>query len=193
MTLLKTIIPALLALFSLTACAQKQNSSDHMIQSNTKERKVLVAYFSATGTTRHVATQIAEAVNGTLLEIEPTEKYTSADLDWHNDQSRSSVEMKDSGARTSIKPDSVNADDYDLILIGYPIWWDLAPTAINTFIESHKLQGKCVALFATSGGSSIDNSATKLEETYPELHWMQPKLLNRPSSQEIRNWFEALQ
>ena len=104
------------------------------------DKKVLVAYFSAMGTTRTVAQEIAIADGGKLYEIVPAQRYTSADLNWHNQQSRSSLEMNASDSRPAIAGETVNLDDYDVVFIGYPIWWNLAPRVVNTFIESHTLQ-----------------------------------------------------
>ena len=108
----------------LTAIAQKQSS------------KTLVAYFSATGTTEKAAKVVAEVTSGTLYEIQPAKKYTSADLDWHDKSSRSSVEMADAKSRPALSSKAENLADYDTIYIGFPIWWNLAPRIINTFIES---------------------------------------------------------
>ena len=127
----------------LTAIAQKQSS------------KTLVAYFSATGTTEKAAKVVAEVSGGTLYEIQPTKKYTSADLDWHDKSSRSSMEMADAKSRPALSSKAANLADYDTVYIGFPIWWNLAPRIINTFIESGDFSGKTVILFATSGGSSI--------------------------------------
>ena len=115
---------------SVSACAHK--SDNNMME----KKKVLVVYFSATGTTASAAQILAKATDGALCEIVPQETYTPADLDWHDQQSRSSVEMADANARPAIKPLKVNPGDFDYVFIGYPIWWDLAPRAVNTFIET---------------------------------------------------------
>ncbi len=114
--------------------------------------------------------------------------YTSADLDWNDKRSRSSVEMNDSKARPAIKGSKENIADYDVVFIGYPIWWNLAPRIINTFIESHDLKGKTVIPFATSGGSSLAGSAAALKKTYPALNWKEGRLLNRADEKSIRAW-----
>lgn len=116
---------------------------------------VLIAYFSATGTTASAAEKLASATGGTLFRITPAQPYTSADLDWNNKQSRSSVEMDDPKARPALKGKVDNLAAYDVVFLGYPIWWGVAPRIINTFIESHDLKGKKLVPFATSGGSSI--------------------------------------
>ena len=153
-----------------------------------EKKKVLVAYFSATGTTRQVAKQIANFADADICEIVPTEPYTSADLDWTNQQSRSSVEMNNPKARPEIKAVSTDVSMYDCVFLGYPIWWDLAPRAVNSFIEATDLAGKIVIPFATSGSSTIANSVTVLKKAYPEIKWQTGKLLNRSSEKEIGTW-----
>ena len=120
--------------------------------------KILVSFFSASGVTKEVASKIAKYTGGDLFEIEPVNKYTNEDLDWTNKQSRSSVEMNNPSSRPEVKNKVSNISDYDTILIGFPVWWDLAPTIINTFIEENNLENKKIYVFATSGGSSVINS-----------------------------------
>lgn len=129
----------------------------------------LVVYYSATGTTKKAATKLANELGGDLLEIIPTELYTSEDLDWTNPNSRSSVEIKDSTCRPSIKDISINLDNYQKIYLGYPIWWDLAPNVVKTFIDSVDLKDKEIITFCTSEGTSLDNSTKDLQNTYPNL------------------------
>lgn len=142
------------------------------------DKKVLVVYFSATGTTARAAEKLAGIVGGELYAITPVQPYTNADLDWHNKQSRSSVEMNDPEVRPAIKGRKENIADYDVVFIGYPIWWNLAPRIINTFIEKHDLKGKTLIPFATSGGNTINNSVVALKKTYPDLDWREGRLLN---------------
>ncbi|MBQ0068541.1 MAG: flavodoxin [Bacteroidales bacterium] len=141
-------------------------------------KKVAVVYFSATGTTEAVAKQLAKEKKAVLLyAIEPAKKYTAADLDWRNKKSRSSVEMNDKNARPALKSKKSLAE-YDVIYIGYPIWWDVAPRIINTFIEQAKLDGKTVIPFATSGGSGIEKSVSELKAAYPKVKWQKGMLKN---------------
>jgi len=142
------------------------------------EAKTLVAYFSATGTTKAAAQQIAKEQKATLWEIEAAEPYTSADLDWRNKQSRSSVEMNDPEARPAIKQ-CTDITPYDTIYIGYPIWWGICPRIINSWIDNNlpQLEGKVLIPFATSGGSTIDKSVEYLRKTYPTLNWQNGKLM----------------
>ncbi len=170
-----------------TATGAQQRQDMNKGKSN---NKILVAYFSATGTTARVAEKLANATGGELYAIAPAKSYTSADLDWNDKQSRSSVEMNDPKSRPGIKGRKENITDYDVVFIGYPIWWDLAPRIINTFIESYDLKGKTVIPFATSGGSSLAGSAAALKKAYPALNWKEGRLLNRADEKSIRNWID---
>ena len=182
---LKFFLLAVLAVFAASACSQ--NKEDKRME----KKKVLVVYFSATGTTRQVAKQIARLADADICEIVPVKPYSDADLDWNNQQSRSSVEMSNPEARPEIKAVSVDVSKYDYIFLGYPIWWDLALRAVNTFIEAADMAGKTVIPFATSGSSGIANSVAVLKKSYPKIKWQTGKLLNRVSEQEIADWFSA--
>ena len=173
----------------VTATFAQQKQDMNSKQSN---HKVLVAYFSATGTTARAAQKVADATGGELYTITPAQPYTDADLDWNDKQSRSSVEMNDPKARPALGYKRSDVSDYDIVFIGYPIWWDLAPRIIDTFIESHDLKGKTVIPFATSGSSSIANSAATLKRTYPALNWKEGKLLNHADEKIIRTWIDRL-
>ena len=153
-----------------------------------EKKKVLVVYFSATGTTRQVAKQIAKIADADICEIAPAKPYTSADLDWTNKQSRSSVEMNSPKARPELKALSVDVSKYDYVFLGYPIWWDLAPRTVNSFIEASDLDGKTMIPFATSGGSTIANSVAQLRKSYPKIKWQTGKLLNSVGEKEMRTW-----
>ena len=124
--------------------------------------KTLVAYFSASGVTAKLAKNLAEAAGADIYEIKPAVPYTDADLNWQDKNSRSSVEMKDKSFRPSIADTDANIADYDTIFVGFPIWWYVAPTIINTFLEAYDFSGKTIILFATSGGSGMGNSAKEL-------------------------------
>ena len=168
---------------SLAACAQDKGEKN-MQTGN----KALVVYFSATGTTAKAARTIAEVTGGTLYEIVPQQAYSSDDLDWNDRQSRSSVEMNDPQARPALKDAEPDVAACDVIFIGYPVWWDQAPRIINTFIESHDLNGKTLVPFATSGGSGITGSVRELKRAYPELEWQDGRLLNGASRNTVQNW-----
>ena len=122
----------------------------------------LVAYFSATGTTARVAEKLSDAIGADLFEIAPEVPYTNEDLDWMNKESRSSIEMRDEKSRPEIAVKRDNMAEYDVIFVGFPIWWYVAPTIINTFLESYDLTGKTVIPFATSGGSGMGKTNEKL-------------------------------
>ncbi|MDY3814480.1 MAG: flavodoxin, partial [Candidatus Copromonas sp.] len=147
--------------------------------------KKLVAYFSAGGTTKKIAEQIAEAGNADLCEITPKVAYTTADLNWMDKKSRSSVEMSDKKFRPEMAGEDVDMGAYDEIILGFPIWWYVAPTIINTFLEKYDLTGKKIVLFATSGGSGFGNTVEELQPSAPGAEIVEGKLLNNMSRQEI--------
>ena len=178
------MLTALLAI-SLSACSQKKTETS-------MKQKVLVAYFSASGTTKGVAQQLAEVAGADLHEIKPEKPYTDADLDWRNKQSRSSVEMQDKQSRPAITGKLQNMRDYSVVYVGFPIWWYTAPTIINTFMESYDFKGKTVIPFATSGGSSIKKACEDLKAAYPDVNWKEGKLLNRISKKELETWVKGL-
>lgn len=153
---------------------------------------ILVVYFSATGTTEGVAKKIASATGGELLEIKPAEGYSSADLDWTDNNSRSSRESANPETRPAIVIEKNDIAKYNVVFLGYPIWWDEAPKVVNSFIESFDFTGKTVVPFATSGSSGIDNSVNVLRKSYPTIKWQQGKLLNRASFDEVKSWVGGL-
>ena len=146
--------------------------------------RVLVSYFSASGETKRVAEKIASTINGDLFEIEPKEKYTDADLDWTNKQSRSSVEMKNKSFRQKMKENNLDISSYDTILIGFPIWWGVCPTVVNTFIESKDFTGKTLIPFCTSGGTGMGYAENDLKKTYPNYNWKEGKRLTGMENDE---------
>lgn len=155
--------------------------------------KILVAYFSCSGTTREAARELAAVANADLFEIVPEQPYTDADLNWNDRQSRSSVEMRDATSRPAIAGRVSDMVRYDVVFIGFPVWWYIAPTIVNTFIESHDLTGKKVVPFATSGGSGIANCEKNLRKAYPEIDWCAGKLLNRHlSEKQFTEWLETI-
>ena len=144
-----------------------------------KDMKTLVVYFSATGTTKAAAQRLAKEYNADLYEITPEVPYTSADLDWRDKNSRSTIEMKDKSSRPAIKGHCDNIADYDVVWIGFPVWWYTAPTIVNTFIEAHDLSGKTLNVFATSGSSDVKGSYNDLKKAYPQYTWCESRLMNR--------------
>lgn len=185
---MKTVLFAAFAAMSLCMSACAQTKKENKVKTN----DILVAYFSATGNTAETAKRIAAATGGDLYEITPEKAYTAADLDWTDKASRSSVEMNDVKSRPAIKGKKLDAGKYNVIFIGYPIWWNLAPRIINTFVENGNIKGKLVIPFATSGGSGIGNSVDELKKAYPEIRWGKGKLLNSASEKAIRAWVETL-
>lgn len=154
--------------------------------------KKLVAYFSASGVTKKVAEMISEVSGYELYEIKPKQAYTKADLNWMDKNSRSSVEMKDKKFRPEIITKDIEMSDYDEIILGFPIWWYVAPTIINTFLEAYDFSGKKITLFATSGGSGFGNTISELKPSAPDADIVEGKLLNNANKQEIENWLKTI-
>lgn len=153
----------------------------------------LVAYFSATGTTAKAAKALAKAAGADLYEIRPAVPYTSADLNWTDKGSRSSVEMNDKHFRPALADTDASIAGHDVIFLGFPIWWYVAPTIINTFLESYDFTGKTVVLFATSGGSGLGRSAAGLRPSAPGARIVDGRLLNgRLSENELKSWIEKM-
>lgn len=154
---------------------------------------ILVAVFSASGVTKRVGEEIARICGGDFFEIVPKDKYTSQDLDWTNKKSRSSVEMNDPSARPKLADGVENMDSYDTVIIGFPIWWGIAPRIIETFLESYDFNGKKIIPFCTSGGSGIGRSDTALHKNVSgDVQWAKGIQINRPNEKDIRNWLETV-
>lgn len=154
--------------------------------------KKLVAYFSASGTTRKIAEMLAAAGEADLYEIVPEKPYSKADLNWMDKQSRSSVEMNDKKYRPKITDTDAGIDQYDEIILGFPIWWYVAPTIINTFLESYDFTGKKIILFATSGGSGFGNTVKELMPSAPDVNFVEGKIFNNVSKQDVEKWIKSL-
>ncbi len=154
--------------------------------------KKLVAYFSASGVTAKAAERLAEAIGADLFEIKPEVPYTDADLNWQNKHSRSSIEMNDPASRPEIAEKLDNMSDYDTIFVGFPIWWYIAPTIINTFIESYDLSGRTLIPFATSGGSGMGKTVEKLKALYPTVNFKEGKIVNGMSAKALKEWANGL-
>ena len=150
--------------------------------------KKLVAYFSASGTTKKVAERLAKAAGADLFEIKPAIPYTSADLNWMDKKSRSSVEMNDPDSRPEIAETMPNMADYDTVFIGFPIWWYVAPHIIHTFLESYDFTGKTLVPFATSGGSGMGRTVDELRKLFPNADWKTGKVVNGVSDQALAAW-----
>ena len=154
--------------------------------------KKLVAFFSASGTTRKIAEMIAQAAEADLYEIMPKQPYSKADLNWMDKKSRSSVEMNDKKFRPEITDMDVQIDKYDEILLGFPIWWYVAPTIINTFLEKYDFSGKKIVLFATSGGSGFGNTVSELKPSAPDAVIVDGKVFHKAAKQEIAEWIKSI-
>lgn len=155
-------------------------------------KRVLVAYFSASGTTARVAQKLSEAIHGDLHEIIPAQPYSQAGLNWNNPQSRSSQEMKDKTYRPAIQNEVQNMDDYDVIFIGFPIWWYVAPTIINTFLEQYDLSEKTIIPFATSGGSGMGNTNQELAPSCVNAQLCQGRRFDsQVDANTLKKWAES--
>lgn len=205
---LTAILLILLAGVFLAACAgnsdlAESGTESEVVQSDepgeaeeikeAEETKVLVAYFSATNTTEGVAQTIANGLNADLYEIVPEEPYTDADLDYHDNNSRSTLEMNDPAARPAILGSVENMEQYDIVFIGYPIWWGDAPRIVSTFMESYDFSGKTIIPFCTSGGSGIGSSASNLEELTSGATWLDGQRLHGGDSENtVMEWINGL-
>lgn len=210
---LAVLLFAMLIVFVLVACAgnnagtdrntqdsstapdnsQAESNSESPKDDNADTVKVLVAYFSATNTTEGVAKTIADSLGADLYEITPEQPYTDADLDYHNDKSRSTIEMNDPNARPAISGSVENMDQYDIVFIGYPIWWGEAPRILSTFVESYNFSGKTVVPFCTSGGSGMGTSAKNLEGLTSGATWLFGTRLNSGASHSsVVEWINGL-
>ena len=153
--------------------------------------KKLVAYFSASGTTANVAKNLAKAAGADLYEIRPAVAYTKADLNWMDKSSRSSVEMRDRSSRPALADTDADIAAYDTIFVGFPIWWYVAPTIINSFLEAYDFSGKKIVLFATSGGSGFGKAVESLQVSAPNATIVEGALLNgRPNEAKLRAFAE---
>lgn len=154
--------------------------------------KRLVAFFSASGTTKKVAEMIASAADADMYEIMPKQPYSKADLNWMDKKSRSSVEMSDKKFRPEISDTDVLVEQYDEIILGFPIWWYVAPTIMNTFLEKYDFTGKKIVLFATSGGSGFGNTVSELKPSAPDTEIVEGKVFYRAAKQEIEEWVKRI-
>lgn len=158
-----------------------------------QESKVLIAYFSATGTTEGVAEHIANGLSADIYEIVPEEPYTDADLDYNDNNSRTTIEMNDPDARPAISGSVENMGQYDIVFIGYPIWWGEAPRIVSTFVESYDFSGKTIVPFCTSGGSGVGSSAANLEQLTSGAQWLSGQRLSGSDSQDtVMEWVNGL-
>ena len=153
--------------------------------------KKLVAYFSASGVTEKMAKTLAEVTGADLFEIQPAVPYTTADLDWMNKKSRSSVEMSNPDSRPEIGNKIPDMGQYDTVFVGFPIWWYVAPTIINTFLESYDFTGKKIATCATSGGSGMGKTDSILKKCAPNADWKEGKRFGSADKNALKAWAES--
>lgn len=155
--------------------------------------KILVAYFSASGVTKNAAEKLAQAANADLFEIKPVRPYTDADLDWTDKKSRSTIEMNDLSSRPEIAEKCENMGSYDVVFVGFPIWWYVEPRIIDTFIDSYDFSGKTVIPFATSGGSGLGKTAENFKKLLGENVIVKDgKMLTRASKNDVSGWVKSL-
>lgn len=155
--------------------------------------KILVAYFSASGVTKNAAEKLAQAANANLFEIKPVRPYTDADLDWTDKKSRSTIEMNDLSSRPEIAKKCENMGSYDVVFVGFPIWWYVEPRIIDTFLDSYDFSGKTVIPFATSGGSGLGKTAENFKKLLGENVIVKDgKMLTRASKNDVSGWVKSL-
>lgn len=155
--------------------------------------KNIICYFSATGTTKNVAQKIADGLKSELFEIEPIQPYTSQDLDWENKHSRTSLEMADDKIKPNIKEKVRNIENYDNIILGFPVWWYKEPNIIDSFIEENKLENKKIYVFITSGGSTVNGSLESLKKKYSNINFVSGKRFDTEvNEQEVLEWIGEL-
>ena len=158
-----------------------------------EEPRVLVAYFSATGNTENIAGHLEAVLDADLYEIVPQNPYTSADLNYNNSDSRASREQNDADARPAISGSVDNMEDYDVVFLGYPIWWGQAPKIVYTFLENYNFEGKTIVPFCTSGSSGIGSSATNMHDLAPDANWLSgQRFSGSADSSAIESWVDGL-
>jgi len=186
-----TAVMSLGLVFSQTSCAKGGKESANEQE---KSAKTLVVYFSATGNTKAVAERIATETGADTWQIEPKDTYTAADLDWTDDNSRSSKENANPRARPELKQKMTTIADYNVLYVGYPVWWGVAPRIILTFLENHNLEGKTIIPFCTSTSSPLGESDTLLHKHAPKANWKAGKRFReRPTEGEVEEWVRSVQ
>ena len=183
------ILIALLSVLIITGCGTQKENNITTNNDTKTDKKIAVIYFSATGNTKEVAESIKDITGGELIEIIPLKEYTSADLNYNDSNTRATKEQNNPSSRPEIK-NTINVD-YDVIYLGYPIWWGDVPHIILTFIDTYDLDGKTIIPFCTSGSSSIDNSLNTLKNYNKNINWVDGKRLTN-NKKEIENWINSL-
>ena len=187
---MKKLLVLLVSALFISACNTKPTPQVTQEQPMLSNQKVLVAYFSATGTTKQVAENLAKAINADIYEIKPVVAYTDADLNWRNSNSRSSVEMNDKNSRPEMVADNFSVKEYDTVFLGFPIWWGTAPHIVETFLEKQDFSNKTIVLFATSGSSGMGNTDEDLKPSVSaSAKIVKGKTLNsNPSVETLKSW-----
>ena len=183
------ILITLLSVLIITGCGTQKENNITTNNDTKTDKKIAVIYFSATGNTKEVAESIKDITGGELIEIIPLKEYTSADLNYNDSNTRATKEQNNPSSRPEIK-NTINVD-YDVIYLGYPIWWGDVPHIILTFIDTYDLDGKTIIPFCTSGSSSIDNSLKTLKNYNKNINWVDGKRLTN-NKKEIENWINSL-
>ncbi|MBD5542196.1 MAG: flavodoxin [Lachnospiraceae bacterium] len=196
---------------SLAACGESEETLEGISQSDvenestkdttesepvtdSKDVKILVAYFSATNTTEGVAEYIADGLSADLYEIVPEQPYTDNDLNYHDDNSRTTIEMNDRSVRPAVSGSVENMEQYDIVFIGYPIWWGDAPRILSTFVESYDFSGKMIIPFCTSGSSGLGSSAENLEQLTSGARWLEGRRFSGSDSRDtVMEWVNTLE
>lgn len=169
----------------------KANANDSTPVADEKDSKVLVAYYSATGTTAKAAEELADATGGTLYEIVPETPYTDEDLDYENENSRSAIENKNPDMRPAIKT-GLDITPYETVYVGFPVWWDKAPLVVYTFLDSYDFTGKKIVVFGTAHSSGLTPSFEGLKKAYPQYDITEGKILNQTSGDTFNEWVKSL-
>lgn len=193
---MKKLIPMFFTLLAAVGCAKGDASIKQTASTMNRQGKALVAYFSATGTTKGVAERLASAIGADTIEIKPATPYTAADLNWRDKQSRSSVEMADRASRPAIAGDTADLSGYDIVFVGFPIWWYREPSVIDTFIETNAaaLAGKTIVPFATSGGSGMGDSTANMQALAPDAKVAEGRRFRASvSADDLKKWAEGIQ
>ena len=185
------VVLSMLMIFSLTACGGEKKSAD--VQDT--KTKILVAYFSCTGSTKTLAENTAEVLKADLYEIKPKVPYTSEDLNWNDETTRATVEQRTENSRPELADTNANIDKYDAIVIAYPVWWHIAPKIIETFMESYDFSGKKIIPICTSGGSDITASVDRLKNSFGKnATWLDGKcFFKNYSKEEIKTFFDSVE
>ncbi|MDE6273004.1 MAG: flavodoxin [Muribaculaceae bacterium] len=189
------LMSAMSAVMIFSSCGGSSKSNEDAKDSNhteeVKDSKVLVAYYSATGTTAKAAGELANATGGTLYEITPETPYTDEDLDYENEKSRSAVENKNPDMRPAIKT-GLDISPYETVYVGFPVWWDKAPLVVYTFLDSYDFSGKKIVVFATAHSSGLTPSFEALKAAYPKYDFTEGKILNNTSGDSFNEWVKSL-